>query len=217
MATKHAQAVAFLLAHRLSHAGVCTGSPLFVRDTSLGSSLSLRGSKCVLTTTGQPAAPLRALSLGSSCRTHLTPAPSRWAASTSTVEGVSLFDVRGAVKLMDGSSSPLPPQRALPSSTDAVLEVGKLRLRLLPELTPSRALFWGSLLCVWTVAGLTTRTARSLGISSAEDVRAKCGEAMEPYARSFQDMLLPIRERLQTGQGAPRVSELTTRLKASMR
>jgi len=45
------------------------------------------------------------------------------------------------------------------------------RLRLLQRLTDcpraaSRALMWGTLLAVWTVAGVTVKTAKSLGISS---------------------------------------------------
>jgi hypothetical protein len=64
------------------------------------------------------------------------------------VDGVSLFDVKQGVKLMEGSQSVLPPQRALPTAHEAVLQLGQMRLKLLPDLTrapfPSRV---RSLLC----------------------------------------------------------------------
>jgi hypothetical protein len=59
----------------------------------------------------------------------------RWVAASNTVEGVSLFDVKGAVKLMEGSRSELPKQWVPKPSTEPVLQLGRLNLRLMPELT----------------------------------------------------------------------------------
>ena len=64
-----------------------------------------------------------------------TPAPPRWVASSGTVDGVSLFDVKGGVKLMEGAQSVLPKQRALPTASEAVLQLGQMRFQLLPDLT----------------------------------------------------------------------------------
>lgn len=54
------------------------------------------------------------------------------------MEGVSLFDIKGAVKLMEGSQSPLPKQVVLPQHQSAVLRLGSLNLKLLPDLTRAR-------------------------------------------------------------------------------
>ena len=54
------------------------------------------------------------------------------------MEGVSLFDVKGGVKLMEGAQSVLPTQRALPTASEAVVQLGQLRLKLLPDLTRAR-------------------------------------------------------------------------------
>ena len=39
---------------------------------------------------------------------------------------------------MEGAQSVLPPQRALPTAHEAVLQLGELRLKLLPDLTRAR-------------------------------------------------------------------------------
>ncbi len=51
------------------------------------------------------------------------------------MEGVSLFDVKRGVELMEGAGSQLPPQRALPTASEAVLQLGQMRFKLLPDLT----------------------------------------------------------------------------------
>lgn len=111
---------------------------------------------------------------------------------------MSLFDVKGGVKLMEGGQSVLPPQRALPTAAEAVVQLGQMRFKLLPDLTracpkrsphaplppasdgpraASRALMWGTLLAVWTVAGVSVKTAKSLGISSVRCMPWACAVA----------------------------------------
>ena len=72
---------------------------------------------------------------------------------------------------------------------------------------------WGTLLAVWTVAGVTVKTAKSLGISSVrcsgcqcahapalthraqvDDVKQKFERVMSPYAERCQDALEPYRD-----------------------
>jgi hypothetical protein len=55
-------------------------------------------------------------------------------AADPAVSGASLFDVKAGLKMMEGGASALPPQRALPSVADSVVQLGQLRLRLLPDL-----------------------------------------------------------------------------------
>lgn len=128
--------------------GVCTGHPLFVRDMSMGSRLSISGSKCVAkaphrnrTTRSRAAPESHRLYLRPRIappRLTRRPAPRRWVASSGTVDGVSLFDVKGGVKLMEGAQSVLPKQRALPTASEAVLQLGQMRFQLLPDLTRTR-------------------------------------------------------------------------------
>ena len=110
----------------------------------MGSRLSISGSKCVAArrTATAPRAPSppprRTASISPPARRRSPATPRRWVASSATVDGVSLFDVKGGVKLMEGAQSPLPRQRALPAAPEAVLQLGQLRLKLLPDLTRTR-------------------------------------------------------------------------------
>ena len=143
---------------------------------------------------------------------------SKWAASTGTVEGVSLFDVRGAVELAKGNQDVLPVQRALPvlKEGEGVLQVGRLSLRLLPDLTPSRALVWGTVLAVWVVGGVTVKAAKRMGISSVDDVRERVGATMLPLAATCRSYM----NRFASAPGAERneaAQDLAGRLRLQMR
>ena len=124
--------------------GVCTGHPLFVRDVSMGSRLSISGSKCVAPQPQLSRARCSRVAQRVSAPALRSTAPHtpfsvrRWIASSATVDGVSLFDVKGGVKLMEGAQSVLPPQRALPTAHETVVQLGELRLKLLPDLTRTR-------------------------------------------------------------------------------
>ena len=67
-----------------------------------------------------------------------------------------------------------------------------------PELTPrlaaSRAVFWGSVLAVWAVGGLTLKAAKALHIDSVADIKGKVGNAMEPVAARLSAVMDPYRE-----------------------
>ena len=76
---------------------------------------------------------------------------------------------------------------------------------------------WGTVLAVWTVAGVSVKAARALGIRSVDDVKEKFADTMLPYAERCQDALLPYRERLVSDQGSLKNSDMTARLKLSMR
>ena len=134
-------------------------------------------------------------------------------ASSGTVDGVSLFDVKGGVRLAEGAGSVLPPQRAPPSAPEAVLQLGQMRFKMLPDLTracaqrllracelvlthdcslphaASRALVWGTVLAVWTIAGVVVKTARSLEISTVRCclrvcAGSCCGHALTCVSRA---------------------------------
>jgi hypothetical protein len=143
---------------------------------------------------------------------------SKWAASTGTVEGVSLFNVRGAVELAKGTKDKLPVQRALPvaAPTEGVLQLGRMSLRLMPDFTPSRALVWGTVLACWAVGGVTVMAAQSMGFSSVEDVRDKVGATMLPAAAACRSYMTRFVSPPGAG-GNVAAQDLAGRLRMAMR
>lgn len=140
----------------------------------------------------------------------------KWQASTSTVDGATLFDVKAAPRLMEGSQSVLPPQRTI-KSAPSLVEIGSVKLRLLPDFTPSRALFWGTVLAAWGTAAVVIRSAKAVGIHSLADVQEKCNDALYPVAERIYDRLEPVREKMVTGETPISQSEFASRLRVTMR
>jgi len=66
-------------------------------------------------------------------------------------------------------------------------------LRLLPEFTPGRAFFWGTLLAVWATAGIAITTCRHLGIQKAEDVPAVAESFVAPTRDFLRTRLQPLK------------------------
>jgi len=139
----------------------------------------------------------------------------KWAASTGTVAGASIFDVQGAYKLIDGTGSELPPQRSVPAATESVVKLGGVRLRLLPEMTPGRALLWGSVLAVWATSAAVLRAARALEIRSVADVRSGCAAALGPVGGRLAARLEPVKAMLG-GQSSPAGQRFAAKLKTAM-
>ncbi|KAK9842905.1 hypothetical protein WJX74_004194 [Apatococcus lobatus] len=66
-------------------------------------------------------------------------------------------------------------------------------LRLLPEFTPGRAFFWGTVLAVWGTAAVTVTTCRHLGIQKAEDVPAVAESFVAPTRDYLRSSLQPLK------------------------
>jgi hypothetical protein len=122
---------------------------------------------------------------------------------------VSLFNVRGAMELMQGSQSQLPVQKALPMPAMPTLQLGSLRLKVMPDFTPSRALVWGTILSLWCVGGLTVQMSKRMGIHSVADVQDRCAMALAPVAARARNYFSPLKQRvLAPGARRRRVAPL---------
>lgn len=114
--------------------------------------------------------------------------------------GVSLFDVHAALELARGAGTELPPQRAPPPPPPPVVLFGR-PFRLLPDLSPGRAMLWGAVLSAWAVGGLCLGTARRLRIATPDDARQRLGEAMAPAAARVAALAAPVAARLRGEAG----------------
>lgn len=142
----------------------------------------------------------------------------KWIASSTTVEGASIFSAGSALELMEGNKSPLlPPQRSLPKLDLPTVQLGSMRLKLFPDFTPGRALLWGSLLAVWGTSAVAVRTAKAMGIHSLEDVRSRFGSALAPVRGSMHATLEPFRDTFAGSHEAVASSDFSQRLRISMR
>ena len=139
----------------------------------------------------------------------------KWAASSGGSSGVSLFDVRGALKLASGAASELPVQKALPAPSSTVMLLGK-PFRLMPDASPARAMLWGSVLAAWTVGGLCLHTARRLDIATAANVKDKLGDAMSPAAARVRVAMGPVRDYLRGGAASSSLTQLAAALRSHL-
>jgi hypothetical protein len=149
---------------------------------------------------------------------RLSVSGSKWAASTATVEGVSLFDVRGALKLAQGGQDKLPVQRSLPPPQMVML--GGVRLKLMPDYTPGRAIVWGTILSCWLVGGISAKVAQSMGIRTIADVRGTFSDAFSPGVAALRERLAPTKEALLSGEGSAigaLAAEMRVKLHRTMR
>jgi hypothetical protein len=148
--------------------------------------------------------------------TRLSLGRGKWQASSGTVEGTSLFDVKAAYKLIDGTDATLPRQRAVAPAPETVITLGNKLFRVFPDFTPGRALVWGTLLAVWGTSAVVVRTARRLEIQSIDDVRSALNEALTPMAGRIQHQVDPYREVLVAGDKSFMESDLSKQLKLKL-
>ena len=84
-----------------------------------------------------------------------------------TVGDASIFSVDDGKRLAQTPHKPLTfyERVRLEKQQKASIETPLVQgYRLLPEFTPGRAMFWGSILAVWGTAALVMSTAKSLDI-----------------------------------------------------
>ena len=58
--------------------------------------------------------------------------------------------------------------------------------KVFPDLTPGRAFMWGSILAVYAVGVASFTVARSVGVTSVDDIRDKMQAAFAPYKDAMQ-------------------------------
>ena len=112
---------------------------------------------------------------GNACQAGLITASAvrRW-----TVDDASIFSVADGKKLAQTPYKPPTFYERLRAEKQqrAALETPLVRgMRLLPELTPGRAMLWGTILAVWGTAAVFASTARSLDIKTVSSALFRGG------------------------------------------
>lgn len=134
------------------------------------------------------------ITLGSSMRTGR----SKWTASALPQENTSIWNFRDAPRLMqEGGRCPsreVALRHVAPKKPVPVMMLGGVPYRLLPEPTPGRALFWGTVLCVWAGAATAKVALRTLGVEKVEDLRPKVTPVVNGMAQSVKQMTEPVKE-----------------------
>lgn len=145
----------------------------------------------------------------------------KWQASN--LEGTSLFDANAAQKLMDVERAKAVEKRArlvnvgIKPEAPQVIKLFGVPLRSMPEPTPGRAMFWGTVLCVWLGSATASLMCSQFDIKSAADVQPKMREAMMPMADSFRESAGGIREKVLNDELAMDTGSLAFKLKETLR
>lgn len=117
----------------------------------------------------------------------------RWSA-----HGASVFSVADGKRLAQTpvKETMVPWEQARHSKIVAAARETPLLygFRVLPEMTPGRALFWGSMLAVFGTAVTVKLAALQLGIYSAEDAPVVLRGIVQPWAQSLASRLQPIKD-----------------------
>lgn len=144
--------------------GTCTGNPMYVGSATLGSRVNLGKGK--------------------------------WSAGVNTVEGATIFSVHKAPELMATGAKHLEdiPDRVARQMVDtSFVEVRGMRLKLMPDPTPGRAMAWGGTLAIWGTAALTLAATRAMGIKSFEDVKTVMRDRLTPLGEWVRTSMEPWR------------------------
>jgi hypothetical protein len=74
--------------------------------------------------------------------------------------------------------------------------------RVLPELTPGRAMLWGTVLAVWATGAVVATAMRNLEIQGAADAPEKLRLIFAPFVAGVHEVLAPWRSTLSTASAA---------------
>lgn len=132
---------------------------------------------------------------------------SKWAApQAADASAMSIFDIKGAISTL---STPVDPSTMTAGMVALNARVARAQqqqatlagFRVLPDLTPGRALMWGTILAVWGTATVTVLAARALDIHTLADVPVKMKEHLQPvkeWSRAtlsvIPDTFTPLRD-----------------------
>lgn len=113
-----------------------------------------------------------------------------------TADNVSIFSVSDGKKL---ASTPPPTTTHYENLRMAKIQRAALETptlagyRLLPELTPGRAMMWGTILAMWGTGALVATTMRWLDIQGAEDAPAKLKATFKPVGETLKRWFAPLK------------------------
>lgn len=137
-----------------------------------------------------------------------------------TVGDASIFSVDDGKRLAQTPHKPLTfyERVRLEKQQKASIETPLVQgYRLLPEFTPGRAMFWGSILAVWGTAAVVMSTAKSLNIHTTADASDKLQGIVAPMAQRLGAALVPLKSMVSaTNMRSEHQSELALRLRAKL-
>lgn len=109
-------------------------------------------------------------------------------------EGVSIFSVADGKKMANTQPKALNHYDSIRMNKiqKAALETPTVfgGLRVLPEMTPGRALMWGTIVALWGTGALVASTAKYLEIESMQDVPGRMKEVLTPLGKGLKSQFL---------------------------
>ena len=140
-----------------------------------------------------------------------------------TSDGVSIFSVADGKQL---ASTPAKPLNHYENIRMTKIQKAALQTptvlggyRVLPELTPGRALLWGTVLAVYGTSALVMSTASYLEIKSLGDVKETMSRVLGPFGEGLRSGMLrlaPVRGAGEEVQQEAWVGEFVSRLKTKL-
>ncbi|KAL6776329.1 hypothetical protein ACKKBG_A20695 [Auxenochlorella protothecoides x Auxenochlorella symbiontica] len=124
---------------------------------------------------------------------------SRWSS-----DNTSIFSVADGKRMAATPPKPLNNYEVIRHAKiqRAALESPQVAgLRLLPEFTPGRAFFWGSVLALWGTLALAVGAARHLEIGNAEEAAPRLRGVVAPLVGAAREGLAPLRDSLALAAG----------------
>jgi hypothetical protein len=123
----------------------------------------------------------------------------KWGAGNFAEANTSIWNVQDAQRLMlDGANNDPNREKRLrfvnpPKPIPVVMVAGK-PIRFLPDPTPGRALFWGTVLCVWAGAATGKLLLRSLDVQTISELRPKVTPMVADFASNVNDRMAPVKD-----------------------
>lgn len=123
----------------------------------------------------------------------------KWGAGNFAEANTSIWAVQDAQRLMlDGADrDPMREKRLRyvnPPKPVPVVMIRNTPIRFLPDPTPGRALFWGTVLCVWLGAASGKLALKSLGVGSLDELRPKVTPMVADLASSVNARMAPVKD-----------------------
>jgi len=116
----------------------------------------------------------------------------------------SLFNVSDAKRLMDEHHAKAKKMRSLhnvaPVKPMPVVDIAGVPLKLFPEPSPGRAMFWGTILAVFAGGIVGKFVCRTLEINTIDDVKPNIKVALEPVAGSISSNFEQTRQQVASGE-----------------
>lgn len=140
--------------------------------------------------------PMQSFNLG----TQFSLGRGRW-----TAEDVSIFSVADGKRMASTPARPINNYDSIRMNKiqRAALETPTVAgYRLLPELTPGRAMLWGTVLAIWATGALVATAMKNLEIQGAADAPGKLKAIFTPFVAGVNESLAPWRSTLSTASAA---------------